>query len=108
MRGRVKLAQFSTQPAKRIPRADNDGNHSAPTAAVISPYFTVKEYRVEQKNLAKFSYKWSVRADRLRIGSPRLVGGRKAVNSSIQEFLQHSVETLFLAHVIQQIWYYGI
>ena len=35
-------------------------------------------YRVEQKNLAKFSDTCSVRADVLCIGSPRLVGGRKA------------------------------
>ena len=35
-------------------------------------------YRVEQKTLAKFSDACSVRADRLCIGSPRLVGGRKA------------------------------
>ena len=44
-------------------------------------------YRAEQKNLAKFSDTFSVRADGLRIGSPRLVGGRKAGNSNMQEFL---------------------
>ena len=43
-------------------------------------------YRVEQKNLAKFSDTCSVRADGLCIGSPRLVGGRKAGNSNVQEF----------------------
>ena len=43
-------------------------------------------YRVEQKNLAKFSDTCSVRADGLCIGSPRLVGGRKAGNSNMQEF----------------------
>ena len=32
-------------------------------------------YRVEEKNLAKFSDTFSVRADGLCIGSPRLVGG---------------------------------
>ena len=40
-----------------------------------------------QKNLAKFSDTCSVRADGLCIGSPRLVGGRKAENSNRQEFL---------------------
>ena len=35
-------------------------------------------FRVEQKNLAKSSDTCSVRADVLCIGSPRLVGGRKA------------------------------
>ena len=34
--------------------------------------------RVEGKNLAKFRDTCSVRADGLCIGSPRLVGGRKA------------------------------
>ena len=43
-------------------------------------------YRVEQKNLAKFSDTCSVRADWLCIGSPRLVGGGKAGNSNVQEF----------------------
>ena len=43
-------------------------------------------YRVEQKNIAKFSDTCSVRADGLCIGSPRLVGGRKAGNSNMQEF----------------------
>ena len=39
-----------------------------------------------KKNLAKFSDTCSVRADGLCIGSPRLVGGRKAGNSNMQEF----------------------
>ena len=39
-----------------------------------------------KKNLAKFSATYSVRADGLCIGSPRLVGGRKAGNSNMQEF----------------------
>ena len=43
-------------------------------------------YRVEQKNLAKFSDTGSVRADGLCIGSPRLVGGRKSGNSNRQDF----------------------
>ena len=43
-------------------------------------------YRVEQKNLAKFSDRGSVRADGLCIGSPRLVGGRKAGNLNMQVF----------------------
>ena len=43
-------------------------------------------YRVEQKNLAKFSDACSVRADGLCIGSPRSVGGRKAGNSNMQDF----------------------
>ena len=43
-------------------------------------------YRAEQKNLAKFSDTCSVRAGGLCIGSPRLVGGRKAGNSNMQEF----------------------
>ena len=48
--------------------------------------FTIK-YRVEQKkNLAKFSDTCSVRADGLCIGSPRLVGGKKAGNLNMQEF----------------------
>ena len=42
-------------------------------------------YRVEQKKLAKFSDTCSVRADGLCIGSPRLVGGRKAGNSNMQD-----------------------
>ena len=42
-------------------------------------------YGVEQKNLAKFSDTSSVRAERLCIGSPRLVGGRKAGNSDMLE-----------------------
>ena len=39
-----------------------------------------------KKNLAKFSDTCSVRADGLCIGSPRLVGVRKAGNSNMQEF----------------------
>ena len=47
----------------------------------------VAKYRVEQKKtLAKFSDTCSVMADGLCIGSPRLVGGRKAGNSNMQEF----------------------
>ena len=47
----------------------------------------VAKYRVEQKKtLAKFSDTCSVTADWLCIGSPRLVGGRKAENSNMQEF----------------------
>ena len=46
-------------------------------------------YRVEQKNLAKFSDTCSVRADGLCIGSPRLVGGKKAGNLNMQEFFLH-------------------
>ena len=41
------------------------------------------------KNLAKFSDTCSVRADGLCIGSPRLMGGRKAGNSNMQEFFLH-------------------
>ena len=37
-------------------------------------------------NLAKFSDTFSVRADGLCIGSLRLVGGRNAGNSNMQEF----------------------
>ena len=44
-------------------------------------------YRVEQKNLAKFSDTGAVMADWLCIGSPRLASGRKAGNSNIQQFL---------------------
>ena len=40
-------------------------------------------YRVEQKNLAKLSDTCYVRADRLCIGSPRLVRGGKARNSNM-------------------------
>ena len=36
-------------------------------------------YRAEEKNLAKFIDTCSTRADRLRIGSPRLAGGKKAI-----------------------------
>ena len=43
-------------------------------------------YRVEQKNLAKLSDTGSARARGLCIGSPRLVGGRKAGNLNMQEF----------------------
>ena len=39
-----------------------------------------------KKNLAKFSDTCSVWADGLCIGSPSSVGGRKAVNSNMQEF----------------------
>ena len=47
-------------------------------------------YRVEQKkNLAKFSDTCSVRADGLCIRSPRLVGGRKAGNSNMEDFFLH-------------------
>ena len=42
-------------------------------------------YRVEQKNLAKFSDKCYVRADGLCIGSLRLVDGGKRENSNMQE-----------------------
>ena len=42
-------------------------------------------YKDEQKNLAKFSDTCSIRAGRLCIGSPRLVGRGKAGNSSVQE-----------------------
>ena len=42
-------------------------------------------YRVEQKNLAKFSDTCSVRADGLCIGNSRLVRGRKAGNSNMQD-----------------------
>ena len=41
-----------------------------------------ENYRVEQKNLAKFSDPCSVRADGQCLGSPRLVGGRKVGNSN--------------------------
>ena len=53
-------------------------------------------YRVEQKNLAKFSDTCSVRADGLCIGSPRSVVGWKAGNSNMQDFFcttLHEVET---------------
>ena len=44
-------------------------------------------FRVKQKkNLAEFNDTHSVRADWLCISSPRLVGGRKAGNSNMQEF----------------------
>ena len=49
----------------------------------------VAKYRVEQKNLAKFSDTCSIRADGLCIGSPRLVGRRKAGNSNVQDFFLH-------------------
>ena len=42
-------------------------------------------YRVEQKNLAKFSDTCSVRADGLCIGSPMIVGGSKVGNSNMQK-----------------------
>ena len=41
---------------------------------------TQNHYRVEQKNLAKFSDIYSVRTDGLCLGSPRLVDGRKVGN----------------------------
>ena len=41
---------------------------------------------LSKKVPAKFSDTCSVRADGLCIGSPRLVGGRKAGNSNVQEF----------------------
>ena len=50
-----------------------------------------------KKNPAKFSDTCSVRADRLCIGSPRLVGGRKAVNSNMQEFFCATLYTIFFA-----------
>ena len=55
------------------------------------------EYRFEQKSLAKFSDTCSVRDDGLCmcIGSPRLVGGRKAGNSNMQEFF---CTTLYIVH----------
>ena len=40
-----------------------------------------------KKNLVKFSDPCSVRAEGVCIGSPRLVDGRKAGNSNMQEFL---------------------
>ena len=43
--------------------------------------------KVPTKNLAKFSDTCSVRANGLCIGSPRLVDGRKAGNSNMQEFV---------------------
>ena len=43
-----------------------------------------RAYRVEHKNLAKFSDTCSVRTNGLCIGSPRLVGGTKAGNSNMQ------------------------
>ena len=44
-------------------------------------------YGVEQKKtIAKFCNTCSVRADGLCISSPRLVGGRKAGNSNMQDF----------------------
>ena len=49
----------------------------------VGPKF--KHYRVKQKNLAKLSYKFWARADWLCIGSPRLVAGREARNSNVQE-----------------------
>ena len=42
-----------------------------------------------KKNLAKFSDSCSIRADGLCIGSPRLVGGRKAGYSNMQDFFLH-------------------
>ena len=60
--------------------------HFSQMSAVSAPY------RVKQKNLAKFSDTCSVMAVGLRIGSPRLVGRRKAGNSNRQElFLRHPV-----------------
>ena len=44
------------------------------------------KYRVEQKNLAKFSDTCSVGADGLCIGSPRIASERKAENSNMHEF----------------------
>ena len=46
-----------------------------------------------KKNLAKFSNTCYVRADGLCISSPRLVGGRKAGNSNIQEFFCTMLQT---------------
>ena len=46
-------------------------------------------HKGQAKNLAKFSDTCSVRADGLCIGSPRLVGERKAGNSNMQEFFLH-------------------
>ena len=43
-------------------------------------------YRVNKKNLSKFSDTYSVRADGLCIGIPKLVGGWKAGNSNVQDF----------------------
>ena len=61
---------------------------SAPWFASLS-WSTMSIYRVEQKNLAKFSDTGSARARGLCIGSPRLVGGRKAGNSNMQDFFLH-------------------
>ena len=52
---------------------------------IESPTCTYRLYRVEQINPAKFSDTCSMRADGLCIGSPRLVGWRKAGNSNLQE-----------------------
>ena len=42
-----------------------------------------------EKNLAEFHDTRSARADGFCMGSPRLVGGRKAGYSNMQEFLLH-------------------
>ena len=56
-----------------------------------------------KKNLAKFSDTCSVRADGLCIGSPRLVGGRKAGNSNKPDFLHHSVQVISLGSVLTSV-----
>ena len=58
-------------------------------------------YRVEQKNLAKFSDTGSAKARGLYIGSPRLVGGRKAGNLNMQKNLRHAVHMLALPQFLQ-------
>ena len=53
-------------------------------------------YRVVRKNLAKFSDTCSVRADGLYIGSPRIVGGRKAGKFKHAKKNLHHTVFLFL------------
>ena len=52
-------------------------------------WFDVTQTRDAQgrANIAKFSYTFSIRADWLCIGSPRLVGWKKAGNSNMQEIV---------------------
>ena len=83
-----KAAQLGHQVPQEL--EDEDGVHGAgPGGCTEGDFgsiffgFNPKVYRVEQKNLAKFSDTCSVRAHGLCIGSPRLVGGRKAGNSNM-------------------------
>ena len=56
---------------------------------IVKIICTVINTGLSTKNLANFSDTCFVSADGLCIGSPRLVGGRKAGNSNMREFFRH-------------------